>query len=408
MNHGQSFGKKSWLGLSRNIIVLGVVSLLTDLSSEMMVPLIPLFLSDVLKAQKTYIGLIEGVAESIASLLRIISGWLSDRLGRPKFLTSLGYGLSALTKPFFAFAMWWPTVFLLRTVERFGKGIRSAPRDVIIAESVEPERRGKAFGFHRAMDTTGAMLGPLVAWFILSYLAGHHAPEGAWYRSIFIIAAIPAIIAVIVLVALVPEKPKEARPVAPPRIKWGEMSTKLKLFLLVVGVFSIGNSSDAFLILRSKSLGVSIAHILLIYVIFNAVSAAVAMPAGIISDRVGRRPVLVAGLLIFAATYLGFAVAKTSIAAWVLFAVYGLYGGLTSGVLKAFAVDLAPAESRGTVIGAYYSVEGLALLPASVIAGVLWDRIGASAPFYFGAALAALAVIILVVVFPARTRTIKV
>lgn len=408
MKHEYSTDKRGWLGLSRNIIVLGVVSLLTDLSSEMMVPLIPLFLADVLLAPKRYIGLIEGFAESIASLLRIISGWLSDRLGKPKLLTVVGYGLSSLAKPFLALANWWPTVFLLRATERFGKGIRSAPRDVIITESVEPQFRGKAFGFHRAMDTTGAMLGPLAAWGIIRYLSQHHATMRVSFTTVFLIAAVPAIIAVIILAALVPEKPKEAHAVAPPKIKWSTLSHRLKMFLLVVGVFSIGNSSDAFLILRSQSLGVSVSNILLIYVLFNAVSAAFAYPAGVISDRVGRRPVIVVGMIIFAMTYLGFAVAKTSIAAWVLFAVYGLYGGLTSGVLKAFAADLAPAANRGTVIGAYYTVEGLALLPASGIAGLLWDYVNVSAPFYFGAFMAAVAVVILVVMFPARAQRTEV
>jgi MFS family permease len=400
MDLKQTTGKSGRKGLSRNIIVLGVVSLLTDLSSEMMVPLIPLFLTDVLKTPVQFIGLIEGIAESIASLLRVIAGWLSDRLGRPKLLATLGYSLSSVAKPFLALATWWPTVLLIRFTERFGKGIRSAPRDVIITESVEPERRGRAFGFHRAMDTTGALLGPLAAWFIISYFTRHHFAEAVWYKNIFLIATVPAIIGVVVLAALVPEKPKPAHYVAPPKIRWGALSKRLKIFLLVVGIFSLGNSSDAFLILRAKTLGVSPANILLIYVIFNAVSAACAMPAGIISDRVGRRPVLVAGLLIFALTYLGFAVAKTPIAAWVLFGVYGLYGGLTSGVLKAFAADLAPREIRGTVIGAYYTVEGIALLPASLFAGLMWRYVGVSAPFYYGAAMAAIAVLTLVITFP--------
>jgi MFS family permease len=394
-----------FMGLSRTIVVLGFVSLLTDLSSEMMVPLIPLFMTDVLRQPATIIGIIEGTAECVASILRIFSGWLSDRLGRPKALTVAGYGLSSIAKPLLALVYFWPTAFVLRVTERLGKGIRSAPRDVIIAESVEPEKRGKAFGFHRAMDTTGAVLGPLAAFFIIRHFLGYSAVlHRNAYTAVFYIAAIPAVLGVIVLWLLVPEKPKEARPIAPPKIQWSALSRQLKIFLLVVGIFSIGNSSDMFLILRANNLGVSIAHVLLIYVVFNAVSAAVAMPAGILSDKIGRKPMIIAGFLIFAVSYLGFAHARSSVDAWVLFAVYGVYGGLTSGVLKAFAVDLAPKDIRGTVIGAYYTVEGLTLLPASGIAGLLWKYINPSAPFYYGGAMALIATVVLLVAFPPHHR----
>ncbi|MEN6519804.1 MAG: MFS transporter [Armatimonadota bacterium] len=387
------------LGLSPVIVVLGIVSLLTDLSSEMLIPIIPVFLTTTLGAPVQLLGIIEGVAESTASLLRVYAGWLADKFGRPKLLAVCGYGLSSIAKPFLAISTSWLHVFAVRFTDRFGKGIRSAPRDVIIAESAPQEIRGKAFGFHRMMDTTGAVLGPLAAYLILSIVKGG---SGAAYRTVFLWGAVPALLAVAVLFKYVPEKPKEIRPVTPPKIKWGELSTHLKLFLVVVAVFQIGNSSDAFLILRAKNVGVSVEHVLLIYALFNVVSAAFSMPAGIASDKIGRGPILVLGLLVFTATYFGFAIASSPAIIWLLFAVYGLYVGLTAGVLRAFAADLAPAELRGTVIGAYFTIEGLSLLPASAIAGFLWDKVSPAAPFYYGAATALIAALMLIFFLPSR------
>lgn len=390
---------RGMLGLSRTIVMLGIVSLLTDLSSEMLIPLVPVFLTTTLGAPVQILGLIEGVAESTASLLRVYAGWLADRFGRPKLLAVSGYGLSSIAKPFLAISTSWLHVFGIRFADRFGKGIRSAPRDVIIAESAPQEIRGKAFGFHRTMDTTGAVIGPLVAYSILRMVSGE---GGAAYRTVFIFGAVPALIAVAILAKYVPEKPREARPVTPPKIKWSALDRRLKLFLLVVAVFQIGNSSDAFLILRAANVGVNVEDVLLIYALFNLVSAMFSLPAGIASDKIGRGPVLVLGLMVFTATYFGFAIASGPATIWLLFAVYGLHVGLTAGVLRAFAADLAPSELRGTVIGAYFTIEGLALLPASVIAGLLWDRVSPSAPFYYGAATALIAALMLIFLLPSR------
>ncbi len=397
----QTTEKPGFIGLSRTIVVLGFVSLFTDLSSEMLIPILPIFLSDILKVAPTAIGVIEGVAEFTASFLRIFAGWLADKLGRPKLLTVLGYGLSSIAKPFLVFARVWPDVLLIRFTERLGKGIRSAPRDVIIAESVEAENRGRAFSFHRAMDTTGAVIGPLVAYAILRMFE----PGRQSFNVVFLAATVPAIIGVIILVVFVPERPKEARVVAPPKIEWGAVRGPLLSFLAVVAVFALGNSSDAFLVLRANNLGLDTGHVLLVYALFNAVSALIATPAGIASDRVGRRPIIIGGLAIFSLSYLGFALAKTSIAIWPLFAVYGIHVGMVGGVFRAFAVDLAPRELRGTVIGAYYAIQGTMLLLASTIAGALWKYVSPSAPFFYGATMAALAALLLFFFIPRESRS---
>jgi MFS family permease len=400
--------RRGLLGLSSTIVILGIVSLLTDLSTEMLIPIVPIFLQNVIGASATNIGIIEGFAESVASLLRVVAGSIADYFGRPKLLTVIGYGLSSLSKPFYVITAAWSDVFAIRIADRFGKGIRSAPRDVIITESAAPEIRGKAFGLHRAMDTTGAVLGPLAALLILRYfITGHSASQREPYTAIFLAAAIPAILAVIILAAFVPEKRREERPTTRPSIKWSALSPELKRFLLIVAIFSIGNSSDAFLIIRSKEiLTVSVSPIraieiiLFVYILFNAIAAALSLPAGVISDKVGRKPVVLAGLLVFSVTYLGFALAKTPIAVWILFAIYGIYAGLSEGVLRAFAADLAPRELRGTVIGAYFTIQGAALLPASIIAGILMDHVSHSAPFVYGAIMSGFAALLLIAMFP--------
>lgn len=392
---------KGVLGLSRTVILLGFVSLLTDLSSDMLIPLIPIFLTTTIGAPVWALGLIEGVSESIASILRIYAGWLSDRFGRPKLLATSGYGLSSFAKPFLAIATNWFHVFTVRVADRFGKGVRSAPRDVIITETTAPEIRGRAFGFHRTMDTTGAVLGPLVAYAILLAFQGDN---GNAYRTVFLIGAVPALVAVAILGIFIPEKPKEARPMQPPKVKWSTFSRQLKHFLLIVAVFSVGNSSDAFLIIRATNVGVEVENVLLIYALFNLVSAIFSLPAGIASDKVGRGPLLLSGFIVFIATYLGFALASTPLVVWILFSVYGLYVGLTAGVLRAYAADVAPAELRGTAIGAYYTVEGISLLAASTIAGLLWTYISPSAPFYYGAVMALFASVLLLFLMPKKNH----
>lgn len=379
--------------ISPTVVVLGIVSLLTDVSSEGIYPLIPIFLTNVLHAQVAAVGLIEGIAESTASILRIFSGWLSDKFGDRKWITVIGYGLSSISKPLFAISQSWPQVLSIRFADRVGKGIRSAPRDALIADVTPPESRGLSFGFHRAMDTVGAVTGPLLAFWLLRSLH-------LGFRPIFWLSAIPAVLAVVILIAFVrSDKPIGQPKQALPRIRFNVFSRQFKMFLLVVTLFSLGNSSDVFLILRARNVGISTENILLIYVLFNSVSALMCTHAGDLSDRLGRRNVLLAGFLVFAGVYAGFAVVRNPSAVWGLFAVYGAYAALTAGVQKAFATDLVCASMRGTGLGAYQTLTGVALLPASLIAGFLWDKVSPSAPFYYGAGMALISAFLLIVLF---------
>lgn len=380
--------------LNRTVIILGIASLLTDISSEGIYPLIPLFLVEVLRTPVVDVGLIEGVANSTASILRVVSGWLSDVLGSRKWPVVAGYSLSTVSKPLLALANSWQAVFGVRFADRLGKGIRTAPRDALIADTTPPERRGVSFGFHRGMDTLGAVAGPLLAFWLLGTVAQNN------YRTIFLMSAVPAVLAVLVLVTFIRE-PRHERPAAAerPSIKLRAFSREFRLFLIVSTVFSLGNSSDAFLILRARDLGVAAGSVLLVYVVFNTVEASLSVWAGALSDRIGRRNVILAGYLVYAAVYAGFALARSASAVWVLFAAYGAQNALTQGVQRAFAADLTSAGARGTGLGAYHTLTGIALLPASLIAGFLWQHMSPAAPFYFGSALAVSAAVLLAVFF---------
>ena len=385
-----------------NVLTSGLVSFFTDISSEMIVPVLPLFLTVTLRAPVAAVGLIEGVAESTASILRVFAGWLSDRAGRRKPLVVAGYALSNLTKPLLAVAGAWPHVLAVRFVDRFGKGVRGAPRDALIADSVGPEHRGLAFGFHRAMDTAGAALGPLLAFAVLALL-----PEN--YRAVFWIATVPGAIAILVAVLFLRDVPRRPRAARLLRLSVARLGRPFTLFTLVATVFAVGNSSDAFLILRAKNLGLPVTAIPLIYFAFNVVYALLSTPAGALSDRLGRRRMLALGYAVFACVYLGFALVGGPSARWTvpaLFLVYGVYYALTEGIQRAFVVDLVPAELRATALGTFAMATGLALLPASVIAGRLWDRVGPAAPFYYGGATAAAALLLLLLVFRDRAATV--
>lgn len=371
-------------GVKRPVFILALVSLLTDISSEMVYPLVPLFLTSVLGAPLAAVGLIEGLAESLASLLRTVSGWLSDRLRVRKPLVTLGYSLSALAKPLLALAFVWPAVLAIRLLDRTGKGLRTAPRDALVADVTPPELRGRAFGFHRGADTVGAVVGPALALGLLAALSEN-------FRLIFLLAFLPAAAGVAVL-SLVREAPP-AGAAAGEGPGWGGLGLPFYAFLAVSLLFALGNSSDAFLILRSRDLGLSNGEAVAAYIVFNAVYAALATPAGIASDRLGRKAVIALGFAVFGGVYLGFALARSGALVWPLFAVYGSYMALTEGVGRAYVADLVAPERRATALGLYQGALAAMVLLSSVLAGLMWDYISASAPFFLGGASALVALI---------------
>jgi len=393
-----------FFGLNPNVFFLGIVSLLTDVSSEMIFTLLPLFLFNVLRAPIITIGLVGGLSESIDAILRIAGGWLSDRMGKRKPLAVLGYSISTVAKPFMLLATGWGGAMGVRIGDRVGKGIRTSPRDALVADSVSAEERGKGFGLHRAMDTTGAVIGLGIA-AIIVYLVQRGGLELGWstYRWLVLGGIIPAVAAVLVLLFFVRERVKRPLPGAG-NLAGGfsfagfrglikGFDTRFKLFLVLMAVFTLGNSSDFFVVLRAQNLGSPVLNIVLMFVLFNAAYAAIALPAGKLSDRLGRRRVIAIGWSVYALVYLGFALATDLWQVWLLFAGYGVYYGVVEGVARAFVADMVPEEKRGTAYGLYHGVVGLTLLPASLIAGWLWQAYSPSAPFFFGAGLAFIAMI---------------
>ncbi len=381
-------------GIKRPVLVLSAVSFLTDISSEMIYPLVPIFLTSVLGAPLAAVGLIEGFAESTSSILKTASGWLSDRLRARKPLVFLGYALSALAKPLLAAAYVWPAVLGARFVDRAGKGLRTAPRDALVAEVTPSHLRGRAFGFHRAADTLGAVVGPAVGLGLLAALNEN-------FRLIFLLALIPAAGGV-ALLALVRERRLPPAAGGERGVSLRELGPGFYAFLAVSLVFALGNSSDVFLILRAKDLGLSNSEVVLSYIVFNAVYAALAFPAGVVSDRLGRRNVIGLGFLVFALVYLGFALAGGGALVWGLFAVYGFYMALTEGVGRAFVADFVPSRSRATALGLYQGALGGMILLSSVTAGLMWDRIDPAAPFLLGGATGLAALVALIAVLPRR------
>ena len=384
-------------GLPRNIWTLSIASFLTDISTDMVVHLIPLFLANALGARTLAVGMVEGVAETTSSLLKIVSGRWSDRIGQRKWLTVAGYGLSTVAKPFLALANTWTGVLGVRFVERAGKGIRTAPRDALIADSISDQQRGLAFGLHRAADTAGAALGLLIALVLVWRLQGSQIELAApTFRTLVWVSVIPAVLAVLLLAVAVRE-PKSTQKAARTSLAWRDLPVGFKRFLPVIILFTLGNSSDAFLVLRAQAADMNVVSILGVLFLFDVVYAALSTPAGRLSDRYGRRRFLIAGWLLYAAVYAGFAFAATAWQIAALFAVYGVYMGMTEGVAKAFVADLVPQQQRGTAYGWYNGAIGLTVLPASLLAGLLWqgiggwDGLGVAAPFLLGAGLALLA-----------------
>jgi MFS family permease len=378
-----------------NVIVLGIASFLTDVSSEMVYPLLPLYLTSVLGATPAVVGIIEGLAESSAALLRVFAGYFSDRLGERKPLTIAGYAASAIGKFILYFSTTWPLVLFSRLIDRFGKGIRTAPRDALIADSVDPKQRGAGFGLHRALDTFGAVVGVTIAYLLFISIKEN-------FTFVFLISVIPAVLGVIVLFFVREKRPSPSSPL-PKNVeghrreshapwwrnlgtRWNALDARLKAFILVVFLFNLGNSSNEFLLLRSTTLGFDNAGAILLYLAYNVVYAVASYPAGRLSDRIGRKRLLVAGYLTYGLIYLGFALATHALLL-PLFALYGVYIAMTEGVEKALVSDLAPMNFRATLIGLHATAVGVGLLPASVLAGFLWETFGAPAPFFFGGAM---------------------
>ena len=382
--------------LTRNVFALAAVSFFTDVSSEMIYPLLPVFLTTVLGANASFIGAIEGAAETTAALLKLASGWWSDRVRRRKPLVVLGYGIATFMRPLVAAARSASQVLLIRVADRVGKGIRNAPRDALIAESVDPSIRGRAFGFQRAADHAGGVLGPLIAFGLLSWGL-------ATMRTVFWLAAIPGVISFIVLVAFVRdiERPTNVPPSKGAALDLTQpLGSRFWRVMFVIFLFTLGNSTDAFLLLRANQLGVPVALAPILWAALHVVKSLSSTPGGALSDRIGRRPTLIAGWLLYAAVYFGFARAGAPWQAWALFGVYGVFFGLTEGTERALIADLVIPVRRGTAFGWYNLAIGLGALPASLLFGYVWDRAGAPKAFGMGAGFALAAALGMLVAVP--------
>jgi len=381
------------------VLVLAAVSFLTDASSEIIYPLLPIFLTTVLGTSAAAVGAIEGAAETTSALLKLASGWWSDRASRRKPLVVAGYALASLARPLVAVAQSAAQVLAIRLTDRVGKGIRGSPRDALIAESVDPAIRGRAFGFHRAADHAGAVVGPLIAFALLRW-------EQLPLRTVFLFAALPGVLSVIVLVLGVRETPRDegaattgTKTAALPSLD-ASLGRAFWTFLASVLLFTLGNSTDAFLILRANQLGVSVALIPILWAALHVVKSAASVPGGALSDRFGRKPLILAGWAVYAAVYIGFGRATETWHAWALFLAYGTFFGLTEGTQAALIADLVGQARRGTAYGWYYLAVGIGALPASVLFGLIWDRVSPRAAFDVGAGLAFAAALVLLAVRP--------
>lgn len=350
---------------------------MTDIASEMVYPILPMYLVVQLGAGPAILGVIEGIAESLASLTKVFSGYFSDRFRLRKPFTIVGYAASALGKFILYLSTGWGMVLFGRIIDRLGKGVRTAPRDALIADSARYHRRGSAFGLHRAMDTLGACFGVGLAYLLIVKFKGD-------YQHIFLISVIPAFLGVLVLFFVREKKSRTQEKKEKIVFRWSTLDRRLKLFLIVTFIFTLGNSSNQFLLLRAQNSGNSLAQVILMYLVFNIIYTIASYPAAHLSDLVGRKKLLVAGYFFYAVVYLGFAITQAAPAYWFLFAVYGLYMACTEGVEKALVADIAPTHMRATAIGLHATIVGIGLLPASLLAGALWHYWGAAAPFYFG------------------------
>lgn len=385
-DHPELKKEKKILGLNSNVFFVGITSFLTDTTSKMLYAVMPMFLLS-LGATKTELSLIEGIAESTASLIKALSGWWSDKIGKNKPFMVIGYGFTAFLSPLFSFAVTPLQVLLLRFVERVGKGVRTAPRDSLIAGSTEERTRGRGFGFHKAMDNSGAILGPLLAVGMLTLFPGD-------YRKIFLIAGIPSLLGLLSLILFVKEMKKDKSEI-PGKIRLSDFPKKYYLFLSIAFLFTLGNSTDALLLVKAGDIGIKDAFIPMMYLIFNSVSVLFSIPAGILSDRIGRERLIIFGYLLYSLIYFGVGITDSKGTLVLLFALYGIYSAATDGTQKALVSDLIDKNKRGTALGLYNCIMGITLLPASVIAGLLYDHVNNRAPFFFGSGMAFAAAILM-------------
>ncbi len=377
--------------LFNNVFFIGLISFFGGISQDLILPILPIYLSTVLHLDKSFIGLTEGLVTSSASIFKIVSGYLSDRIRSRKSIVFVGYLLSLIGRPLLALTTSSGVVLLLRFIDGVGKGIKDSPKDALIADTTDAATRGRSFGIARALDTLGSVVGPLILFAILYLLRDNDLK----YHYVFFIAAIPLFFTLAILQIYVKETPLKEKSTT--QIPSSILPRKFYIFLAIMIVFTLGNSSDTFLILRAQNVGVAVLAIPLVYALFNFFYAAASIPLGTLSDRIGREKVIILGWLAYALAYLGFAIAAQTYQIWILFAFYGIYYATTEGVAKALIADLVVSEHRGKAYGIYNSVIGLIALPASVIAGFLWDAIGAPAPFFFGAAMSGIATILLLI-----------
>ncbi|MGN0652607.1 MAG: MFS transporter [Gemmiger sp.] len=375
---------------TRNIILLGLISCFADISSEMVYPLIPLYLTAAFGATPALVGIIEGIAESIASLLKVFSGYISDRFQHKKALAFTGYATGVLYKIALLFAGSWAGILAARVIDRFGKGIRTAPRDVMVSESADKDNMGKSFGIHKMLDMAGSATGILLA-FLLMRSIGENG-----YKTVFALSIIPIVIALLLFVFVHEKKePREAVQREPFWKNISKLDGRLKLYLFVTFLFTLGNSSNSFLLLRANDIGFSDSNTILLYFVYNVTASLLAVPCGKLSDKIGRKTLLVGGYLTFSLVYFGFAFCNSKPLMVLIFVIYGAFTAMTAGVERAFIAEIAPPSLKGTMLGLHSTLAGIALLPASVIAGFLWDGIGAFAPFVFGGVLSLASALIL-------------
>jgi MFS family permease len=403
---------KRYNALPRNVFIISLVSLLNDASSEIILPLLPLFLTVTLGTQPFAIGLIEGAAESVSSLLKLFAGYFSDRLGRRKGMVVFGYALASVARPLLAFATNWHQVLAIRLTDRVGKGIRTAPRDAMIADAAPLEQRGLAFGFHRAMDHLGAVIGPMLGLCILLWVAEDvNSPLKADFMKVFLVASIPALASVLVAAFVMREtghRAKRAIDAEPPRLSLAGFDSNFKRFLAILALFTLANSSDVFLLLRLREAGGGAVSILLTWAALHTVKVLSSLIGGNLSDRLGRKTLIVSGWLLYAAVYAGFAFVTTVGMAWVLFLIYGVYFGLAEGAEKALVADLVRPEQRGTAYGLYNLAFGIAVFPASLLMGAIWNWRGATAAFITSAALGTTAALLLLTIVSTRPQAAEV